>query len=390
MSIAQGMDAVRTSQPWWILGGLVERSSNDELRSAINADPQQVQITTVTVTDQGDNDDVILTINDIDVEINTGTGGDAASIGADLAEAVNAEPLVRGQVSASFDTTTLTLTGLWPGQSFSVSIASDPGSVLSSVTTTQAVDAADPIPFGRGVVRTGYAGTDELVGLARTAKFTPQVKTITVAYIASAVLLGEVFLVRGEERVRIGKAQVTSASNADTTIDALVAALNSDLPANTVAVTADAASATALVFTAEIAGLEFDAQVTDLGGGASSPAITPADTTGPSPATSIHRALRGVTVRDQASPAATLGGNECQYAANSVLGYCRKGVVAVESSQTVAPGDPVYIELGVTADNGKFFNSSGSSRVQLARQAAVWELDANAATGDLAALRLNL
>lgn len=392
-TIVQSYGDVRSRMPWWVLGQLVEASSNDEKRDAINASPQATQVTSFVVTDPGDDTTVTVTIGPVGgtgvaVSVNTGTGLAAPAIAALLVAAIDAEPLVRGLVTPSLSTATITLTGRWPGRGFTVS-ATTPASI-GSVTEVTAVDEADPIPFGRGVIRPvpGFQNTDELCALAKSSSLTAQVQTITVAYIASAVLNAKVYEVRGGEEYLLAEANTTSATDRDTTIDALVALLEARLPANTVAVTADNASATALVFTSEVAGLEFRAVITHTSGGASVPAISSANTTGPSEATSIHRALRGVTLRDQAVPAITVGGTEQQYPGNSVVGYLRRGLIAVESAEAITTGDTVYIELGVTADNGKFFKASSATRVALSRAVARWEIDADTNTGSLAALRL--
>lgn len=385
MSITQGFGAVRSRMPWWILGGLVERSSNDEIRSAINESPQAKQVTTVAVSDPGDDVDVTITINSVDVTYNTGTGAAAADIATGLAAAINAEPLVRGQVVASAASTTLTLTGVTPGESFTVT--EDDGA-LSSVTTTTAADEADPIEFGRAVIRTGYSDTDELVAKAASSAFTAQVITADIAYVASAVISVRVYEIRGAERVLIASVDEASATSQDATIDALVALLNAALPANSVLAAANDATATAIVFTAEVAGLEFAVEVEAGHEGASLPAVSVANTTGPSAATSFHRAFRGVAIRDQASEPTAIAGTQQQYAGNSSLSYCRKGLVAVESAEAISPGATVYVELGVTADNGKFFAADSATRIGLARSLATWELDANSDTGSLAALRL--
>ncbi len=388
MSIAQGFGDVRSRMPWWILGGLVE-SVNYERCTALNKYPQAAQVTTVTVTDQGDNDTVTITINDVDIDINTDTGGDAASIGADLAEAINEEPLVRGKVTATFDTATLTLTGNTPGVAFDVSIANDTSTVLSAVTETTAADAADPIEFGRAVMRTGHQNTDELVAKVTTGLFTAQVITITPSgYVASSKLRVAVYEVRGSERVLLADVTETSATDLNTTLDALATSLNAQLPANSVVAASTPATATAITLTAEVPGAEIAVDVGAGDEGASVPTWTVAATTGPSEATSLHRALRGVALRAQGVGAATIAGNEQQCPANGALAYVRKGVVAVESAQSITAGDTVYVETAAGASAGKFYNSSSSTRVALSRARAVWERDANTGTGSLAALRL--
>src|SRR5688572_3692025 len=99
-TISQKATDVRNRMRQGKPGAWAERSSTDEYFTGLNQNPQAKQVTTVTLTDQGDDDDVVITINGIDVTYNTGTGKSLATIGAEFAAAINAEPLVRGQVVA--------------------------------------------------------------------------------------------------------------------------------------------------------------------------------------------------------------------------------------------------------------------------------------------------
>lgn len=388
MSVSQGFGAVRSSMPWWILGALIERSSNDEIRTALNQHPQAAEVWTADITDPGDDIEMSIVVNGVTVTYDTGTGGDADSIGAGLAAAINAEPLVRGQVTASFDagTDVLTLTGNTAGQAFT---ASEDSSGIASLAQSVAADSADPIEFGRAVIRTGFQKTDELVVLAASARFDAQVITITPSgYVAGAILTARVYEVRGAERVLLAEVSETSATDLDTTLDALAAGLNAALPAASVVVAATPATATALTFTAEVGGLEIEAELASDDSGASIPTSAKAYTTGPSEATSFHRAFRGVVMRDHATEATTIGGTETQVPANGALSYVRKGPIAVASAEAITAGADVFVELGVTADLGKFFAAGSATRVAVSRARAVWERDADTNTGSLAALRL--
>ena len=388
--ISQGFGDVRARLHQGIPGDWVYADPDRRWSSGINSSPQAVQVTTVTVTDQGDDDDVIITINGIDVSINTGTGGTAATIGADLAEAINAEPLVRGQVRASFDTATLTLTGLTAGLEFTVSIASDPDSVLSSVTTTTAADTADAIPFGRVVVSQGSntSESEKLVALADTTKFTAQVQTLSIAYVDTAVINISVWEIRGSERIRLAEVSEASAASQDATIDALVVLLNAALPAASVLAAANDASATAIVFTAEIPGLEFE--VTWLAGheGASLPAITIANTTGPSRSTSLHRAFAGISLYSPADECGTVGGETGQYAGNAGVKFGQRGCLWITNAETPAEADTVYVELAAGSTAGRLYAASSATRVALSKAVAVWERDGLVTADSLAAVRL--
>jgi len=372
-------------------GQWVERGMTEEYFTGLNQSPQAVQVTTVTVTDQGDDDDVIITINGVDVTINTGTGLALAAIGAALAEAINAEPLVRGQVRATFDTATLTLTGLTPGLAFTVSIASDPDSVLSSVTTTTAAGSAAVIPFGRCVIRTGTntGESEPLVALAASALLTAQVITTPIAFVDAAVITIRVYEIRGAEKILLAEVSEASATSQDVTVDALVALLNAALPAASVLAAADNASATAIVYTAEVAGLEFDVETFAGHEGATLPAVSKAYTTGPSASTSIHRALAGISLYSHVDPA-PVGSDVGEYAGNAGVLVASKGKVWVESDEAVSAGGTCYIELGVTADNGQLFAADSATRLALARDRVRWERDGVATADSIAAVRIAL
>lgn len=390
MTISQGVSDVRSRSRQGKPGQWVERGFTEEYFTGLNQSPQAVQVSTVTLTDQGDDDDVIITINGIDVTINTGTGLSLAQIGAALAAAINAEPLVRGQVAASFDTATLTLTGVVPGLAFTLSIASDPDTVLSADTAVTAADAADPIPFGRAVMMTGFntGESEKLVALAASTVFTAQVATATIAYVEDAVIRIKVYEVSGSERTIIADVSEASAVNRDTTVDALVVLLNADLPTNSVLAAADNATATGIVFTAEVLGLEFEVEVFAGHEGATLPATSVAATTGPSFATSIGRSICGVSLYSHTDPASSTG--EGEYAGNAGVLVASKGKVWVECDETVVHGGTVFVEMGVSADNGKLYAAASSTRVALSRRVAVWERDGLAAGDSIAAVRLSM
>jgi hypothetical protein len=235
---------------------------------------------------------------------------------------------------------------------------------------------------------TGY--NDELGALAASAVLTAQVQTIAVTYVASNVLRARIWEIRGGEETLLAEREVTAATDLDTTLDALVAALEASLPANTVSVTANNATATAVVFTAEIAGFEFRAEIARVSGGASEPTITSTNTTGPSPSTSIHRALRGVSMRPLDEECATIGGTAPQWPANKGVVVAKEGPLYVDSPTGVTAGAPAYIELGAGTDTGKFFMTGSATRVRLPRSLVEWVRDGSVAADALAVLRLNL
>lgn len=396
MTFSQGFSDARTRARQGIVGDWVYADGARREGDGLNAYPQAAQVTTVTVTDQGDNDDVTITINGVNVVINTGTGGDAASIGALLAAAINAEPLVRGQVKASFATATLTLTGLTPGLAFTVSIAGDASTVLSAVTAVTAAASASVIPFGRALVFNGYnAGgdsigeTERLLTLPLAAFFSAQVATLAFgAFVTAQVNTIYVYEVRGNERILIASVSEAAATDRDTTIDALVALLNTALPANTVLAAADAGTATAIVFTAKVPGYEFAIEALAGHEGATLQSLTLTDTTGPSKATSLVRAWLGSSLYSPCDIVPNFTDTDGSYPANATVNYAVRGVVWVASAESPAMGDTVYVETVAGATCGRFYAAASSTRVALPRRIARWERDGLVSSDSIAALRL--
>jgi len=368
-------------------------SDSDRTSTAFNSSPEAVQITTVTMTDQGDDDDVIITINGYDVEYNTGTGLALAAIGAAFAAAINGDERVRGDVRASFDTATLTLTGLTPGETFTVSIASDPDSVLSAVTTTQAAAESAAIPAGRlCIVQTNSDAhsAEELCAIAKSSLLTAQVITFTCTYVASAIVKASIYEIRGSERVHLGSGIFVSATDLNATLDGLAAAINTALAANTVLAASTPATATDITLTAEVLGLEFDVELEHVSGGASSPVFTKTYTTGPSPLTSIARAALGVSQRPNDEEVSTIGGTDPEWPGSAGVRLWKESQVIVESDEAITNGGTVYVELGVTADNGQFFAADSATRLALPKAMAEWRRDGGVSAHSVAVVRLNI
>jgi hypothetical protein len=387
VSIIQTAADVRATALQGAAGDSAGHGSFDRWGSGLNSNPQAVQITTFDVADPGDDLTVDIVIDGVTVSVDTGTGNSATQIAVLLAAAINAEPLVRGKFEATSAVAVVTLTGQTPGEVITVTA----GTSTSNVANTQTADTADAVPAGRAVVSLGYlAGTaDLLVALAASALFSAQVLTVAPTFVSGAIITATVYEVRGAERHQLCSVSETSATNIDTTIDALVAGLNTALPANTVLVAANNASATSLIFTAEIAGLEFDVEMSANDAGASIPVFTKTLTTGPSPSTSLHRALAGISQRpiDEEAP---VGSTDPEWGANAGVRFWQDASVWVESAETITAGGTVYVELAAGASAGKLYAAGSSTRVALARSVATWQRDGSVAADNLAALRLNL
>jgi hypothetical protein len=367
---------VRSQRLPGIVGMLVMASMLNELDTVINKSPQAKQVGEIVVDTAANDTDYTVTINGVDITITSDADGTKPEIAAALAAAINAEPLVRGQVEAESDgVDTVTLTGTFPGLAFTASDAD------ANLTTTEEVTAAadaEAIPFGRLVCSTGYTDEGNKHGfLAKSTLLTAQVATLTVDYVATE-LYGVEVEVDGE---RYG-VEVAADTDDATTSAAIMTALNLKLPANTVVATNP--SATTVVLTAEVAGKPFKVSTWQKIGTAAS--LSVAHTTR-SVATDVTKAAVGVSLHtyDEEIPA---GETEASYPANAGLKVCRKGLIWVENSESPSVGDPVYVELAAGASSGKFYKTSSATRVLLPN--ARWERAAGLSTDNLAQLKFEI
>lgn len=389
MPISQGMSDISTRLRQGQVGKWAMISGLNRASCGANSTPQRAQVATIVVDTATNSATYTWAVNGVTLTYVADASATKIEIAAGIVAAIQADPVAnaRNDTVVSDGVDTVTITGLYPNDTYDVS---DADAKLTS-TVTVAADSADPIPFGRAVICQDFVAdeSERIVSLPVAALFTAQVQTITVAYVASAVLVARVWEIRGTERELIGHASVTSATDQDTTLDALITALNANLAASTVDVTADDATATALVFTAEVPGREFEAEIIHSGGGASAPAITPANTTGPDLDTSLHRAWAGISLYDatQAQPA-TGGAAEGEYAANAVVSYGQQGPIWVKSDETVTVNGPVYVETVAGATCGRFYAAASATRVRLSRELARWDRDGLQSSESLAVVRL--
>lgn len=367
-------------------GQVVRSEGANKQRSFLNASPQRVAIKTITINTATLARVYSVTIGGKTVSF-TAADTNTTNVAAGLGAAINADPVVRGRVVATMAAAVITLTGLYPGDDFPVT-ALDAQATLAVTQTSQEAEA---IPFGRAILNLGVeSGQPELLcALAQSAVLSAQVVTAALTYVASTVIETAIYEVRGSERILLAKRAVTSATDLATVVGAIVTAMNAALPANTVLAAANGGN-TAVVYTAEVVGMEFEVEVQHVSGGASSPTITITQTTGPSISTSVHRALAGIAahVRDEAplSRTATAG----EFAGNSGVLAHTEGEVWVTHDGAVVPGGTVFLELAGSA-KGQFYTVGSATRVGLSRQMARWETPGvNNAQDGVASIRISL
>jgi len=386
MTISQRAQDVRTRFRQAKVGDLVSSDYLAEIVSLTNEDPQAVQSDTITVTGATAAKTYTVTINGIDVSYTAGGSPSTTTIAAGLADAINAEPRVRGQVSASAAVAVVTLVGLWPGIAYTLT-ESDAELTLASVTTAASADA---IPFGVLLIGDGYAtdvnGEQEAYGnckLPKATSFSAQVDTFVTTYVLDAEIQIEIEL----DGVKY-HAATTSAADLATTLTALAAAINGVMPANTVL--ADGSSGTDLTLTAEVPGATFTTGYGSDDGGASIPVMSLTSNKGI--ATSLAMAAVGISLYTSDEELTAVAGTSIVYPANAGVRVCRKSSpegIWVSNAQAPSDGDPVYVETAVGATTGQLYNTTSATRVLL--PSASWRRSARPSSGDsLAAVKIAL
>lgn len=381
---SQGFGDVRARARSGQIGDLARVSHLTAMLSGINQAPQGVQVSTLAVTDPGDGVDVSLDINGVTVSYNTGTGLSQDDIGQGIADAIDAEPLVRASVIPTYDSTAndLILTGKTAGLAFT--IANLVGGALGAASTVAAASAED-IPFGRAVISQGVAtaGEPELaIALAKVTYLTAQVITATVANGVATARNIRAYEVRGDERVLLVNTVYTGNATPATEAAAIVAAFNTAAPTNTIL--AANPSGADVTFTAERVGMEIEVEIEQVNAGD----ITFAATNGPDEGTSLIRALLGISQYSVADEAATIDGDG-RYVANAGVKATARGEVWVASSETPAVTDPVYIELAAGDNSGKFYKTDAATRIALPRSMARWVRNARTSTDNMSVVSIN-
>lgn len=310
------------------LGQQYDVSHHNEEIDFVNAHPQAAQITALQVNVSADDREYQFEVNGVAVKFTTPSSGNStASIASGLAEAANADPIIRGQVAASSSGDTVTLTGLIPGVSFSVS-ASDAN--LGAPNTAQNAATAAPIPFGRLCIAGGESAVspygNRLGRLASADGLVAQSITLAHGGDTSTVVLqidGELY-------------EASAATAAD-----FATAINSAVPENTVTAVNDSGDVT---ITVDTAGDSF--RLVSISGNLTISAQESGDT--------VAELAIGVSLRayDEEGTA---------YPPNAGVAALRRGGVWVEVDEPVDMRGPVYVQL--EGDNaGKLYPKRAAGR----------------------------
>lgn len=358
-----------------ILPGLVgmraTTSPLDQIQTVANSSPQAKESKTLTVSGSAATGTVYAFLLMGFALSYTRVAGDASdtAVAAKIADVINADLRVRGQVSASASGAVVTITALLPGMAFDLS-ESDANLAVATVVSAAAAEA---VPFGRLVCASSHDSEGSILGfLAKSAQFAAQVDSYALTYDD-----GVNAIVRVEVDGETHEAIVTMATDMDTAGAAIAAALNAVLPPDTVLAAYVAASDT-LTLTAEVAGKPFKSSIA-FGPGADTAAASKTSTAGIG--TDLNLAAAGVALHGYDEESAA-------YPANAGVRALKSGLVWVANTQAPELGDPVYVELAAGSDAGKFYNSGSSTRVRLAK--ARWERPAREAADGIALLTIDL
>lgn len=358
---------VRANRPIGFIGQVIGYSRS---RTGNNQRPQAAQVTTISIPASPDNSTPYsVTVDGVAASYTTDASATQAELGAGLVAAIQVQAGIRGRMAPTYSAGTLTLTGTWPGVAHTVSASGGSGGgAIGSATTATSAASASVVYFGRALCTDGYVtneGTPK-VFMPTTALFSAQVKTFTYASVASGDTIVTRVAMNGAE-IRVATAYNTS--HAQTLIDhaaALETELNAVFGAGYGAVAAR--SSDTITITADVAGAEFTAtsDVQGSGGGT----VSFANTTGPSIATSVARALIGVSKRRADVENVTADGDDPAYPANGGVEIVTIGemVVARDTSETWDRNSDTWVSVSTTASlSGRLYDTGSSTRVFIPR-----------------------
>lgn len=376
----QSVRGVRSRRPLGFIGSPY-RSGNYRSITGVNQAPQAAQVTTISVHGSPDSSTLYsVTVDGVVASYTTDSSATQAELGAGLVAAINATPGIRSKCVASYAGGTLTLTGVWPGVSFTASVNSaDTTNDLGTPSTSTAAASASAVDFGRVLATDGYAADEgvQKVFVPTTSSFSAQVISFTFAGSTASYYHGSVD-VNGKRYMWGG---VVWTSDLDTTCTAIANAINAVLPAETVIAASVGSGGGVVTLTAEVEGAEFEADAHAQGHADAE--ATKVYTTGPSVSTSLRRAFAGLSVRREDVEDVTAYGDDPAYPANGGVESMVYGemIVQRDTSETWALGDEVYVSLA-SASAGRIYDTAGTDRVWLPPDLLVIKRSEHSTTSD--------
>lgn len=311
------------------------------------------QISTVTLTNWSADRTYAATINSTVITITSPTGdADVTGAAVRLAAAINADASVGGQVRATSALGVVTLTSILPGLSFTLA-----GSTDAAAASVQSATAPSDVKIGRALLSGGQASisfdsysqrqANGFIKLPLFANLTARVVHVTPTA-ANSVQYGLVITLDDGSQYSFAITSDGSAT-AQEIVEAQVAAFPAAL-SGIITATEDNAK---LILTAA-AGRQF--QVSTYGVGVQVVAVSVAGD-------DAQRLFVGVSAIDDTMEYAAAEGNELVYVGGHPVGVLVEGEILVLNSQSVNPGDPVYVEMASGDDNGKLYNTPSATRL---------------------------
>lgn len=345
---------INSDMPQGLIGEAVDQGPKTDI-TYINDAPRAKQVSTITVDSAVDGTEYTVTIDGIDITINSGTSSTTSTIATALAAAIQAEGLVNGRFDVSVASNVVTLTARVGGQGFTLAA----GANMTAATTTANALAAS-VPFGRAVMEAGFSANGQK--LAKALSFTAQVDNLALTYDASVgAKVSITYYDPATGKMVTSDFEHTMATDADTSVIALADQINAVLPANTVV--ASHPTADTLTLTAELAGAEFSVSA---GFGTGRDTGVWAHTTNKSAATSFNMAFAGVTRRDLGAEVEQ-GEVEAVYKGGSAISVRQNGRLNVGIESTLTAGQPVYVRLAANGSLDKIGNFASAPGAGLLR-----------------------
>lgn len=354
--------------------------------TASNQDPQAAQIDTITIDTGTDTETYGIDFFDGAMSFSiVATASVAATVAQQLVDEINSDgedaPLINQRVVAERNGDDVVLTARVAGVGFSTTL--DENAAKMTLVLTQANATADPVEFGRLIIFDGAntftgrvgggTGSERLGKLAQASGLVAQADTLLLVYDAGVIAKVGVKVYDPATGVTdTYEVEHVMASNADTSVIALVALLNADLPANTVLASHPVGDT--ITLTAETAGLSFELSF-GFGTAADSGTWTHG-TNGNDPLTDINTAqigialARGRTEKVRPLTPGQLASTASRYEANENMDVGEDKRVWVVSEDSVTLQGKVFVRLvanGALDKLGGFAGAPGTGLIELKR-----------------------
>lgn len=346
------------------LGALADSNLGD-VRSAINASPGAAQVDTMTILNFVAGKVYQWTIDGIPFSYTTlAADVNVTGVAVAIVAQVNSEPLFSGRFRATNVAGVISFTARFPGVGWTL-LATGANAADNAIGNSVANATGAVLPFGRLVVGDGQVSTttgENKVKLATAANLTAKVVTGAPANVNTTVYTVAV-TVKGVTY----NAETTSggAATVKEIVEALAPILNAMLPAQTVVVTEDDAK---LIFTAELAGLDFSVAF----GSSGATALWTVTDTG-LVTDDVNKAAIGVSLRSDSREINST--TEPGYPANSGCSILRDGRIVVATESQIVANGQVYVRLATatTYPLGGFDDGAGTDKVLLDPNRFRWE-----------------